>query len=225
MSVSRARQAALSAEQTSLCAGAVEAWFNKVVHAVNTLGLQEVLNSKGFTDFKTRCAGEPFAAPFAAPRGRTAWCAESQGTAAPAQLKPNSPRAGRFDLNPPALRERMAFLSAPEAPWMGVMRAVLGEDCHCIALGCMLSLPESVPQPFHQDGPHLSKKRHLAAHALNVFIPLTDLTEENGATEFCLATHRLDHYEADAHSVVRERPPLARLADRETTPRTPSRSR
>jgi ectoine hydroxylase-related dioxygenase (phytanoyl-CoA dioxygenase family) len=41
-----------------------------------------------------------------------------------------------------------------------------------------------------------------APYAINVFIPLVDITVENGGTEFWLATHRLNHFEDEQQSVV-----------------------
>lgn len=47
------------------------------------------------------------------------------------------------------------------------------------------------PQAWHADGPHLfdSTTGQLPAHALTVFVPLVDLTAENGPTEFKLGSH------------------------------------
>ena len=90
------------------------------------------------------------------------------------------------------------FDKAGAAPWMPIIRESLGDDCVCIACGCMLSFPQSDPQPLHQDGPHLSNNgkpldrgsgevgdldaipksaKHLQAHAINIFIPLVDLNQ------------------------------------------------
>ena len=72
----------------------------------------------------------------------------------------------------------------------------------CIAMGCMLSMPGSDSQPMHQDGPHYNEKQHAPPYAINVFLPLVDISVENGGTEFWLATHRLGHYDDEAPSVV-----------------------
>lgn len=57
--------------------------------------------------------------------------------------------SGRFDLNPPALQHdpALAFLTAPDAAWMGILRALelLGPDMKLIAMGCMLSMPGAPP--------------------------------------------------------------------------------
>lgn len=59
----------------------------------------------------------------------------------------------------------------------------------------MLSMPGSETQPWHSDGDHLSSKKHLPVHCLNVFVPLVHLTPENGGTEMVPTTHILGHYD------------------------------
>lgn len=181
-------ESGLEEEDVSACATVIETWFNHVVKKLNTLGLQEVMKNVGFTEFKTR-------------------------------------GPGRYDLNPPALKndDAFAFFRSEEAPWVEVCRSILGDDMRCIAMGCMLSMPGSDAQPMHQDGPHLnadeydkqeqrqldaategsrrkrnqrapkqySKVQHLPPYAINVFVPLVDISVENGGTEFWLGTHRL----------------------------------
>ena len=58
--------------------------------------------------------------------------------------------------------------------------------CHA---GCILALPESASQKWHSDGDHLDDDLQLPPHALNVFLPLVDVTLKNGATEFAPGTH------------------------------------
>ena len=51
-------------------------------------------------------------------------------------------------------------------------------------------------QAWHADGPHLFTTlpdTTLPAHAINIFVPLVDLTEENGPTEFAIGSHKLGH--------------------------------
>ena len=51
-------------------------------------------------------------------------------------------------------------------------------------------------QAWHADGPHLFTTlpdATLPAHAINIFVPLVDLTEENGPTEFAIGSHKLGH--------------------------------
>jgi hypothetical protein len=55
---------------------------------------------------------------------------------------------------------------------------------------------------WHQDGPHEGSEKsllHLAPHALNVFIPLVDITIKNGPTEFKPTTHIKDNFDAAVH--------------------------
>lgn len=61
----------------------------------------------------------------------------------------------------------------------------------CLFLGCFLSLPGSETQKYHQDGVHLNNHVQKPCHAVNVFIPLVNLTLNNGPTEFCLGSHIL----------------------------------
>ena len=60
--------------------------------------------------------------------------------------------------------------------------------------GLLHSDPESSEQLWHADGEHLfpgSRHSNLPVHSLNVLIPLVNITEHNGATEFLLGSQRL----------------------------------
>jgi hypothetical protein len=102
---------------------------------------------------------------------------------------------GRFDMELPVFDEsQFAFLNdIQKAPWMPIVRGILGKDVVLIHKGMFLSMPGSEKQPYHQDGPHLTTQYQRACHAINVFVPLVDLTVENGPTEFCLGSHILGH--------------------------------
>ena len=52
-------------------------------------------------------------------------------------------------------------------------------------------MPGAATQVYHQDGLHLHSTIMKPCHAVNVFIPLVDMTKELGGTEFCLGTHIL----------------------------------
>ena len=57
-----------------------------------------------------------------------------------------------------------------------------------------MSYPGSLAQDWHNDGPHLfpagaAFDAHCPPHAVNVFVPLVDLTAELGPTELALGTH------------------------------------
>lgn len=108
----------------------------------------------------------------------------------------------RYDMVIPEFdTTKFAFLNS-QATWMPTVKAILGDDCDCIYKGVMLSLPGSFPQPWHQDGPHLSEKKHLSAHCLNVFVPLVDLTTANGPTEFVPTTQVLGKFDAPENPVA-----------------------
>ena len=60
--------------------------------------------------------------------------------------------------------------------------------------GLLHSEPGSNEQLWHADGEHLfpgTSHSDLPVHSLNVFVPLVDITEDNGGTEFFLGSHRL----------------------------------
>jgi hypothetical protein len=106
---------------------------------------------------------------------------------------------GRFDMELPVFDEpQFSFLNdIQKAPWMPIVREILGKDVVLIHKGMFLSMPGSEKQPYHQDGPHLTTQYQRACHAINVFIPLVDLSLANGPTEFCLGSHILGHEDLD----------------------------
>ena len=60
--------------------------------------------------------------------------------------------------------------------------------------GLLHSEPGSNEQLWHADGEHLfpgTPHSYLPVHSLNVFVPLVDITKDNGGTEFVLGSHRL----------------------------------
>lgn len=88
------------------------------------------------------------------------------------------------------------------AAWLPLVRRILGPDARLLFQGLVVSDPGTGPQALHSDGPHVPEQwRHvdpLAAktvmhaqhpcHCLTVFLPLVDLTAENGATQFLAGT-------------------------------------
>jgi hypothetical protein len=80
-----------------------------------------------------------------------------------------------------------------KAPWMPIVNTILGDDVVLIHKGCFLSLPGAEAQEYHQDGVHLTTQTQRPCHAINVFVPLVDLSTRNGPTEFCLGSHILGH--------------------------------
>jgi hypothetical protein len=102
---------------------------------------------------------------------------------------------GRYDMELPIFdTDAFSFLNDLQgAPWMPIVRQVLGSDVVLIHKGVFLSMPGAEAQVYHQDGTHLTTKSQRPCHAVNVFIPLVDLHSRNGPTEFCLGSHILDH--------------------------------
>jgi len=108
-----------------------------------------------------------------------------------AELVQRSP--GRYDM---ACEWAPPFLDPILADHEGLMpavRAILGEECQVMLQGAVIALPNAPEQLWHIDGAHLflDHPHHLPAHCLNVFIPLIDITEENGPTQICPGSHFL----------------------------------
>ena len=104
---------------------------------------------------------------------------------------------GRYDMELPAFdTSAFNFLTdLKKAPWMPVVKEILGSDVVLIHKGVFLSLQDAEPQVYHQDGPHLTTQYQKPCHAINVFVPLVDLTTQG--TEFCLSSHILGHEDYD----------------------------
>ena len=116
---------------------------------------------------------------------------------------------GRYDMELPAFdnSEIFGFLTdLQKAPWMPVVRAILGDDVVLIHKGCFLSMPGAEIQEYHQDGVHLTTQTQRPCHAINVFVPLVDLTTRNGPTEFTLGSHVLGHEDYDKDFVETPKP-------------------
>jgi ectoine hydroxylase-related dioxygenase (phytanoyl-CoA dioxygenase family) len=84
---------------------------------------------------------------------------------------------------------------AEDGPWLPVVRRILCGDCNLYRCGVVVSLPGAGAQYWHLDGEHHGRtagwedrtKPEVAAahpHAVCVFVPLVDLTLDNGYTEF-----------------------------------------
>ena len=120
---------------------------------------------------------------------------------------------GRFDCRDPRLLQSASLARALDL-LRAVARRALGEDAQLIGCGQVVAMSaegwatlgvESTcteldndgrslgAQLWHMDGGHLYEgdgALSLPAHALTMFIPLVDVDEENGPTEFLVGSHR-----------------------------------
>lgn len=81
-----------------------------------------------------------------------------------------------------------------------IIHSLLGQDARLVYAGLILSFKMSANQPWHQDGSALFSDTEfpvelgtLPPYALNVFIPLDDITNELGPTEFCVSSHKREN--------------------------------
>ena len=99
-----------------------------------------------------------------------------------------------------------------DAVWMPIVHSVLGKNAKLLWKGIVVTDPGCKQQAYHPDGPPISReewekavsasasaescsidrdmmdKTVLPIHCLTVFIPLVDLTAQNGATSFLCGT-------------------------------------
>ncbi len=77
---------------------------------------------------------------------------------------------------------------------LAVLDNSLGENWVYESFGVISSFPGSTMQKLHTDSPHLFEDKAIAAmlppFALTISIPLVDVDEVNGSTEFLPGTHR-----------------------------------
>ncbi|KAI2494928.1 phytanoyl-CoA dioxygenase [Fragilaria crotonensis] len=80
--------------------------------------------------------------------------------------------------------------------WKPLVNDILGPTNRLVKCGCVLSLPSCGMQYWHSDGVHRGKSADFDSqdaaltHALCVFVPLIDLTEATGCTEFWAGSHK-----------------------------------
>lgn len=102
---------------------------------------------------------------------------------------------GRFDIRHKVDEPPLRDLSQ-NGSWIAVVKEILGEDVALLFCGVVLARggsAGSIEQAWHQDGCHLfPESTHLPCHCLNVFLPLVDISQDNGPTEFVLGSHRED---------------------------------
>jgi len=89
--------------------------------------------------------------------------------------------------------------------WYPLVASLLGDECCLLYMGVMwasANAPDGSDQPWHADGGHLYQHEHLPPHCLNVFVPLIDMEQAHGPTEFAAGTHVLgrdgEHVESSA---------------------------
>ena len=113
---------------------------------------------------------------------------------------------GRMDVrNHPAMgTEPFADDALGEAaPWMPVIKRMLGSDCRLLWKGFVVTEPGTADQAYHPDGPPvprevweahepeaLKQRGALPPHCLTVFVPLVSLVDGSpGATKFLPGSH------------------------------------
>jgi hypothetical protein len=121
-------------------------------------------------------------------------------------LKPQKPFAFAEIAHRSKLRYDMQVAEAATAlptslvespPWRPLLDRALGDDHIDLFQGAVIAEPGAADQQPHMDGGHLYQGTHgyeqaqNPPHCLNVFVPLVDVTEENGPTEFWPGSHVL----------------------------------
>lgn len=91
-----------------------------------------------------------------------------------------------YPFNDPQLTQNNTIVS--------IVKSLLGDDAKLQYCGLIYSMPNSADQPWHQDGAPLFDKFEignvdLPPYALNIFIPLQDVDEALGPTEFFPQSH------------------------------------
>ena len=99
---------------------------------------------------------------------------------------------GRFDV-PMSEQDLMPIWgaqgsTAPQVPWLGLVREVLGADAQPSFCGVVFSRPGSPAQQWHIDSPHEAVEAR-PAHAVNVLLALADIPLAAGPTEVARGTH------------------------------------
>ena len=94
-------------------------------------------------------------------------------------------------------------LLSRDATWYPLVESLLGGDCVVKSCGVVVAMPGCSTQYWHSDGGHVGKaaqwedveeptRAAAAPHAICVFVPLVDLSRENGFTEFWSGSHLFD---------------------------------
>lgn len=77
---------------------------------------------------------------------------------------------------------------ALHGPWMSLVRRALCCSAPVVTASFILAHPGAVAQPWHADGPHIGPPG-VGPHALCVFVPLIDVNDSLGPTQFWLGSH------------------------------------
>lgn len=102
----------------------------------------------------------------------------------------------RFDFRIDIEEGPWKTLGQEKGDWLPYIEAILGQASELTRAGCVLSMPGTGLQYWHSDGVHSGETADcdsdVAApcHALCVFLPLIDLTEHTGYTEFWAGSHK-----------------------------------
>lgn len=83
--------------------------------------------------------------------------------------------------------------TAPDIPWLDLVRAVLGPNARPSFCGVVFSRPGSPAQQWHIDSPHEAAEAR-PAHAVNVLLALADIPLAAGPTEVARGTHLLTNH-------------------------------
>ncbi len=111
--------------------------------------------------------------------------------------------------------------TAPQVPWLELVRSVLGPDTRPSFCGVVFSRPGSPAQQWHIDSPHEAVEAR-PAHAVNVLLALADIPLAAGPTEVARGTHLMTNHLA---SPWLDRDDLLYQSETEVTPAALRRAR
>jgi hypothetical protein len=127
---------------------------------------------------------------------------------------------GRYELS--MIRSKSSVYQIPTIqPLLDELSSIIPSLLHVnsmedvtIDYSMIVSTPHAAPQGWHSDGDHYRLDEHMPCHVLNVFIPLADITEAKGPTEFFPSSHFHTRVEGGVRIRSDElKPPVAPLLD------------
>ena len=100
-----------------------------------------------------------------------------------------------------------------KGPWRPLLSRLLGPDYVSLYQSAIVSVPGAGQQALHSDNGHLfglEGTQVPEAHCVTLIVPLVDVNDENGPTDFWPGTHRADKAKAlmddtEVHIVPRDR--------------------